>query len=108
MKHPQAEGQQDEWINLPLLMSQFADKGYSKYQLQLFEARRRHEAGKLSKKKFHAAERDCLRTLVLLHTSGQPATAQYIQTHVIQSADGQFSLKERRPHRLELYFFYLN
>ncbi|CAK9000255.1 Malate dehydrogenase 2, partial [Durusdinium trenchii] len=76
-----AEGQQDEWINLPLLMSQFADKGYSKYQLQLFEARRRHEAGKLSKKKFHAAERDCLRTLVLLHTSGQPATAQYIKTH---------------------------
>ncbi|CAK9000257.1 Uncharacterized protein (Fragment), partial [Durusdinium trenchii] len=55
-----AEGQQDEWINLPLLMSQFADKGYSKYQLQLFETRRRHEAGKLSKKKFHAAERDCV------------------------------------------------
>jgi len=94
---PDSDHDFPEWINLPLLMAQFADKSFAKYQLQLQESRKRLEKGKLSQGKFEAILKNGLRPFVLMNTTGQPATNAYIKTHLVQCSDGTMKLKDGGP-----------
>lgn len=89
----EGEGE-DEWITLPVLMQQFADKQLAKYQLECFEATKRLERNEIKEHKVDAIKRNAVRPLILMHGSGQPATAKYISDHLVKNADGTLTLKD--------------
>ena len=89
-----SESLEPEWLNLPLTMSQFADKSFAQYQLQVKEAEKKHHDGKLNGKKLQAAKDNCVRPLVLTQ-QGRPAGGKYIKSHVIRGPNNTYSLKEK-------------
>eukprot|EP00438_Fugacium_kawagutii_P013977 Skav200728 [mRNA] locus=scaffold274:25283:38105:- [translate_table: standard] len=87
---PQDEG----WVNLPVLLQQFADRNLAKYQLDKFEAEKRLAAGELKQSKLDAIVNNAKRPLVLMHCTGEPATAKYIKDHLIRDTNGSMKLKD--------------
>ena len=92
MQDPNEEG--EEWLTLPILMQQHADKNYAQYQGQTFEARKRREAGELSEQKYNAIVSNSIRPLVLMNGTGAPALPKYVKDHLIKAADGTMKLKD--------------
>lgn len=87
---PQDEG----WVNLPILLQQFADKNLAKYQLDKFEAEKRFNEGEMKQNKLDAIINNSKRPLVLMHCTGEPATTKYIKDHLIREANGSMKLKD--------------
>jgi len=85
---------EDEWITLPILMQQFAEKQLAKYQLECFEATKRLERNEIKQQKVDTIKRNAVRPLILMHGSGQPATSKYISDHLVKTADGTQTLKD--------------
>lgn len=83
-----------EWVNLPLNMAQFADKHFAKYNMQVHEAKERHQNGKLSAKKLEVIQKNGTRPFVLMQATGQPATQTYVKTHLVHCQDGSVKLKD--------------
>lgn len=72
---------------------EFADRTFAKYQLDLDNALRKYEAGRLSKPKFETIEKKCIKVLVLMQSTGQPATLKYMKERVYTDASGSQCLK---------------
>ena len=81
------------WLNLPILMQQHADRAYSQYQLQIYEASKRLERKEIKQAKYNAAVDNCIRPLILMHNTGMPATQRYVKEHLQQGPDGTMKLK---------------
>ena len=81
------------WLTLPILMQQHADKSFAQYQLQVYEATKKLERKEIRRPKFDAIVNNCVRPLVLMHATGAPATAKYIKDHLQKAADGTMRLK---------------
>jgi len=94
-----------EWLNLPTLMHHFADKGFAKYQLDLHEAKTNHDAGNLSDAKYQKVVDDCQKIMVLMHTTGQPATQKYVHSHVVLSEGGLMKLSPGAKATLIVFDF---
>lgn len=45
-----------KWVTLPMVLQDFADRTFAKYQLDVFEARKKFEKGSLSQQKLKAVE----------------------------------------------------
>ena len=90
MQDPEVAG---AWLNLPLLMNMHADKTFAQYQLEVFEARKLVEKGQVKPSKFESAKANSRRPLILMHSSGEPASNKYIKDHLVKDDDGQLRLK---------------
>jgi len=84
---------EDTWLNLPLMMQQFADKQFAAYQLDTFQARQLFEKGQLKQSKLDEVLKNGIRPLILMHTSGEPAGPRYIKEHLSKDEDGTMKLK---------------
>ena len=84
-----------KWVTLPMVLQDFADRTFAKYQLDVFEARKKFEKGSLSQQKLKAVEEKATIPLVLMHGSGQPATGKYIKDHMFADHSGNLKLKDR-------------
>ena len=91
MQDPHAS---EDWLSLPVLMSQYADKTFAQYQLEIFEARKLFEKGRIKETKLISAKSNSIRPLVLMHSSGEPASSRYIKDH-LSLQDGKLKLKAR-------------
>ena len=98
------EGAQ-KWLNLPRVMAAFADKSYAKYQVDLHEGRERHAGGEINAAKYQKIVDDAKKILVLMHTTGQPATNKYIQEHMVQVEGGGYKLKTGSRSTLIIFDF---
>ena len=87
----------EEWLNLPMLMQQFADKNFAKYQLDIYEAEKKLNRGEMKQTKYDAIRANCKFPLVLMHATGEPATARYIKEHLSRQEDGTMKLKAWIP-----------
>ena len=82
-----------QWLNLPRLLQEFADRTFAKYQLDLTTAIKKFEAGAMKEPKLRGIEKNCVRPFVLMQGTGQPATARYIKERLITDASGTQRLK---------------
>ncbi len=83
----------DTWLNLPLMMQQFADKQFAQYQLDVFQAKQLFDKGQLKQSKLDAVFKNGMRPLILMHTSGEPAGPRYVREHLTKADDGTSKLK---------------
>lgn len=104
MKDPQNP---DDWVSLPMLMQQNADKFFAQYQLNIHEARVRLEKGQIKQSKFDSVVNSCRYPLILMHRSGEPATAKYIKEHLIRGEGGQMRLKVGNLKVTDVVFVYI-
>lgn len=91
MQDPNAS---EEWLSLPMLMNQYADKTFAQYQLEIFEASKLFEKGRIKETKLLSVKGNCIRPLVLMHSTGEPANSRYIKDHLFRE-EGKMKLKER-------------
>ncbi len=87
------DAEEGQWVNLPMMMQQFADKNYAQYQLELFEGQKRLQKGEIKESKYESICKNATRPLVLMQCTGQPATVRYIKDHLVKEANGGLKLK---------------
>ena len=86
-----------EWVFLPTLLQQFVDKHFASYQLNLHEARTLLESGKIKQAKYDKIADDSVKPLLLMHGTGQPATAKYMKEHLLHDKETkELKVKESR------------
>lgn len=82
------------WVLLPALMQQFVDKHFAAYQLQVDEATKMLNKGRIKQQKYDRIIADATKPLLLMHGSGQPATARYTKDHLVTEDNGHMRLKD--------------
>ena len=82
-----------EWLMLPTILQMFIDKHFAAYKAKLHQARALFEKGSLKQNKFDQIEKDCIRPMVIMHGTGQPATSKYVKDHLQFDTNGAMRLK---------------
>lgn len=82
-----------EWLMLPTILQLFIDKHFAAYKAKIHHSRALLEKGSLTQDKFAKVEKDCIRPMIVMHGTGQPATSKYVKEHLKTDKDGSMRLK---------------
>ncbi|CAK9086423.1 unnamed protein product [Durusdinium trenchii] len=93
------------WLSLPILMQQHADKNYAQYQGDVYAAKKRLEIHEITQRKYDTIVGNSLRPLVLMNGTGVPATQKYVKAHLQKCSDGTMKLKDGARSTIILFDF---
>ena len=93
----------EEWIFRPTTLQMHVDKQFAAYQLNLHEGQKLLAKGSISATKYDKIVDDAISPLVLMHGSGQPATARYVKERIFQEPGETMKLKDSQHCFIEEY-----
>lgn len=84
----------NQWLLLPTVLQSFIDKHFASYQLNMHNAEKMRAKKSITEAKYNKIVGDSVKPLLLMHSTGQPATAKYMSDHLFEDKEqGRMRLK---------------